>query len=68
MWNYEKMWITGYYMDKPVSGIVESSRVAYGGEVKHTVVLDNPINMYGVNRDRVILNHSEIETVADNKE
>jgi hypothetical protein len=38
-----------------ISGLVESSRVAYGGEVKHTVVLDAPITVYGALRERVIL-------------
>jgi hypothetical protein len=65
-WILEGMRVTGKYLgDYPVSGRVELSRVAYGGEVKHTVVLDNPIGVFGVIRDRVILNHFEIETVKD---
>ena len=47
----------------PVCGVVELSRVAYGGGVKHTVVLKEPIMVYGVERDRVILNHNEIKRV-----
>ena len=65
-WILEGMQVTGKYIgDYPVSGRVELSRVAYGGEVKHTVVLDNPIEVYGAKRWRVILNHSDIETVKD---
>jgi hypothetical protein len=29
--------------------------VTYGGGISHHVVLDNPINVYGAVRDRVIL-------------
>lgn len=55
-WDYTGLKVTGNYMGEfPVSGRVESSRVAYGGEVKHTVVLDEPIAVYGAIRDRVIL-------------
>lgn len=64
MWNYEGMTVSGKYMGEfPVSGVVELSRVAYGGRVKHTVVLPTPIIVYGAERDRVILDMAEIETV-----
>lgn len=66
MWNYEGMTVTGKYMGEfPVSGVVELSRVAYGGRVKHTVVLPAPINVYGAERDRVILDMAEIEQVRE---
>jgi hypothetical protein len=66
MWNYENMQVTGKYLGVyPVIGVVELSRVAYGGEVKHTIVLNEPIFVHGSIRERVILNHSEIETVKD---
>jgi hypothetical protein len=64
MWNLEGMQVVGMYMnDIAVSGTVDLSRVKYGGEVSHHVVLDNPINVYGAIRERVILNHSEIVQV-----
>ncbi len=63
-WILEGMTVTGKYMGMiAVKGKVELSRVAYGGEVRHTVVLDNPIQVYGAVRDRVILENYEIETV-----
>ena len=66
MWNLEGMTVYGDYMGEfPVSGKVELSRVAYGGDVKHHVILDSPIRVYGSERDRVILNHSEIVRVKD---
>ena len=37
MWDYTGMKVFGEYMNEfPVTGRVESSRVAYGGDVKHT--------------------------------
>lgn len=67
MWNLEGMTITGKYMGEfPVTGVVELSRVKYGGEVSHHVNLETPIVVYGATRDRVILEHAFIETVKDN--
>ena len=67
MWNLEGMTVTGNYYDNPVSGKVEMSRVAYGGGVKHTIVLDKTIQLRWRTEPttRVILNHSEILTVKD---
>lgn len=66
MWNLEGMTITGKYMGEfPVTGVVELSRVKYGGEVSHHVNLTTPIVVYGATRDRVILEHAFIETVKD---
>lgn len=67
MWDYTGMHITGLYMGKfPVSGKVWLSRVKYGGEVSHHVNLDKPVEIYGTERDTVILNHSEVLQIADN--
>ena len=66
MWNYEGMEVTGVYMDTfHVVGRVELSRVAYGGRVKHTVVLERPIDVFGAVRDRVILDHEVVTRVRD---
>ena len=66
MWNYEGMTVTGLYMgDFPVVGKVELSRVKYGGEVSHHVVLETPIVVYGATRERVILEHRNVATVKD---
>jgi hypothetical protein len=65
-WHLEGLEIAGTYLDTfPVRGRVELSRVAYGGSVKHTVVLSEPIRVYGAVRERVILDHREIHRVAD---
>lgn len=65
-WDLEGMKVFGLYMGQfPVTGKVELSRVAYGGEVKHHVALDTPIEVYGAMRDRVILEHGRIQRVLD---
>jgi hypothetical protein len=63
-WDYTGLRVNGNYMGEfAISGLVESSRVAYGGEVKHTVVLDAPITVYGALRERVILEMPYIVSV-----
>lgn len=67
MWILEKMKVSGKYMGEfPVTGRVRLSRVKYGGGVCHHVKLDNPIMVYGAERDVVILDHTQIELVSDN--
>jgi len=66
-WNLEGMRVFGLYLNKfPVTGKVELSRVAYGGEVKHHIALETPIEVYGAVRDRVILEHGRIQKVLGN--
>lgn len=66
MWDYTGMHVEGRYLgDFPISGRVELSRVRYGGGVSHHVVLDSPIVVFGAERDRVIINHSEVTSVRD---
>jgi len=66
LWNLEGMHISGLYMGKfPVSGKVWLSRVKYGGEVSHHINLDKPVEIYGTERDTVILNHSEVLQVRN---
>jgi hypothetical protein len=68
-WNLEGMRVNATYLNEfAVSGVVELSRVAYGGNVNHHIRLDEPINVYGAERDRVIIEHSRIEKVKDNTE
>ena len=63
-WNLEGLIVEGQYLNEyPVAGKVELSRVAYGGDVKHHIVLAEPLTVYGAVRDRVILSHTEIQRV-----
>lgn len=65
-WNLEGMVVWARYLDEyDVYGKVESSRVKYGGEVQHTIVLSTPINIYGQLRDRVLVEHKSITRVSD---
>lgn len=67
MWNLEGSMVAGAYMGEfPVVGRVELSRVKYGGEVSHHIVLEEPIEVYGALRDRVILNHRDVQQVWGN--
>lgn len=67
-WNLEGMHIEAVYLDDyRVSGVVELSRVAYGGRVHHTIQLDQPLDLpwNSVARDRVIVEHATIQRVRD---
>jgi hypothetical protein len=60
-WNREGQKVTGIYLNSyTVMGKVESSRVKYGGAVQHTVVLFQPIEVFGAVRDRVLLDEKDI--------
>ena len=66
MWNLEGMRVEGIYLGEfEVYGKVELSRVKYGGGVVHTVVLYDPIEVYGALRERVLIDHEDIMVVAD---
>jgi hypothetical protein len=65
-WNLEGMLVWGRYLDEvDVVGRCELSRVAYGGDVKHTLVLNEPITIYGRVADRVILDNKQVTKVAE---
>jgi hypothetical protein len=67
-WNLEGMVIWARYMGEfDVCGRVESSRVKYGGEVQHTIVLAEPVEIYGQMRDRLLIEHKYVTRVSDSK-
>jgi hypothetical protein len=69
MWNLEGQYVQARYLDTyTVVGKVELSRVAFGGRVHHTLVLDKPINLFGTERDRVIVEHQTVERIASRAE
>ena len=60
-WNLEGLTVLGLYLETfPVCGKVTNSRVKYGGEVQHTVVLDNPTKIFNSTRVRILLDHKEV--------
>jgi hypothetical protein len=65
-WNLEGMIVTGMYLDMfHVRGRVDISRVKYGGEISHHMMLDEPVEIFNTMRDRVILDHKQVQTVSD---
>ena len=65
-WNLEGLCVEATYLeDYAVEGRVESSRVSYGGGVKHTIVLRNPMMIYGTKRDRIIIDHETVNRVKN---
>jgi len=47
----------------PVEGTVTESRVTYGGAVKHTVVLPEPVMIYGALRDTLLFYAEDVDVV-----
>jgi hypothetical protein len=65
-WDLTGERINGLYMGLfPYTGIVESSRVKYGGDVQHTVVIDEPITVFGAVRERILVSITEINHIID---
>lgn len=55
-WDLTGKYINGLYLGLfPYMGQVESSRVKYGGKVQHTVLLTEPIKVYGEVRERILV-------------
>ncbi len=66
MWNLEGQRVTGMYLNLfPVGGLVPNSRVKYGGQVQHTVQLNQPIEVFGSRKTVVLLDQSEVQSVVD---
>jgi hypothetical protein len=68
-WSLEGRRINGLYMGLfPYTGTVTESRVKYGGEVQHTVKIDEPIKVYGAVRDTILVCITEINRILDRGE
>ena len=56
--------VIGMYLDEiPVAGVVELSRVKFGGGMSHHIKLDKSVTVYGSVRERVILDENEIKAI-----
>jgi hypothetical protein len=63
-WNLEGQRVSGTYLGtNHVNGTVTESRVTYGGQVVHTILLDRPRSFYGTERTHVILKDNELTSV-----
>ena len=68
-WNLEGQRVNGLYMGLfPYSGLVESSRVKYGGQVQHTILVDEPFKVYGAVRERILVDVAEINRILDEQD
>lgn len=64
-WNLEGHIVSGKYMGSiPVTGLVTLSRVAYGGRIDHHLDLLTPVDVYGTERETVILENEYVERVS----
>lgn len=61
-WMLDGQRIVANYLGQKVQGTVESSRVKYGGEVQHTLNLDQPVQFPWRSEPstRVLIDHNEI--------
>ena len=64
-WNKEGQTVASNYLDLfQVTGVVQASRVKYGGKVQHTVKLDFPIEIYGSERTTLLLDEDDITVLS----
>lgn len=68
-WNLEGKYVEGVYLnDIFVQGIVQESRVKYGGRVQHRVALDIPVEIFGTERDVLLIDAENVTMVMDCEE
>lgn len=65
-WNLEGYHVSAIYLENNyVNGTVIESRVVYGGDVRHTLLLDRPAVVHGTKLTHVVLNHDDITTIGN---
>jgi hypothetical protein len=63
-WVLDGQEVKGKYLgEHEFNGVVINSRVKYGGKVQYTVKLQQPIVVYGEERNQILMDHTEIELV-----
>jgi hypothetical protein len=63
-WILDGKQVVGKYLNEYFfTGIVQESRVKYGGKVSNTIVLDEPIVVFGELRTIVLMDSDEITVV-----
>lgn len=61
MWNREGEKVAFVYLGAyTVTGTVTESRVKYGGKVQHTVLLDQPVQVFGRTAEVLLLDESDL--------
>jgi len=67
-WNKEGEHVAGVYLGAyTVTGVVQSSRVKYGGKVQHRVLLDKPVVVFGREAEELMLDDEELFTTPVRK-
>jgi len=65
-WNLEGKRVSGKYLNEYFfTGIVQESRVKYGGSVCNTIGLDTPIVVFGEVRTKVLMDSDQIGQVLN---
>ena len=65
-WNLEGKRVNGLYLGLfPYSGLVTESRVKYGGEVQHTVKVDESFKVYGEVRNQILVGTKEVNRILE---
>ena len=60
-WNKEGQQVAGVYLGAyTITGVVQSSRVKYGGRVQHRVLLDTPVEVFGRVAEELLLDDEEL--------
>ena len=60
-WNKEGQLVAGVYLGAyTITGVVQSSRVKYGGRVQHRVLLDTPVEVFGRLAEELLLDDEEL--------
>ena len=60
-WNREGERVAGVYLGAyTVTGVVQSSRVKYGGRVQHQVLLDTPVEVFGRVAEELLIDDEEL--------
>ena len=68
-WDLTGKRINGLYLGLwPYTGTVESSRVKLGGDVQHTVVVDEPFKAFGELRERILVSITEVNRILDQRD
>jgi hypothetical protein len=61
-WILEGRKVAGFYLNEYFfTGTVVESRVKYGGAVSNTIVLDEPIEVFGEARERVLMDSENLK-------
>ena len=64
-WDKTGETVTSNYLGEfQVVGVVQASRVKYGGKVQHTVKIKSPITVYGSDRSTLLLDEDEVTVIS----